>query len=322
MSKIHRRVAQSLTEYINVVEKLSPCTTSGLWFRGQSNALYQLTPGVLRKTTLITDGLGQPIKEGQIVRASGSLVTAPNPERMLAEFKRQARPFLEWPLTNDFEWMFLAQHHGLPTRLLDWSTNALVALYFAASNAPVRSGNGDEACMKFLDADESELRDDGFAIFIIDPGAINQVCCNIADPIDVSGDPERWSHYLAPANHEIDAYAPICVIAPHISSRIRAQSGTFTLHGSNVHPLDWYTILRPLVTKVFIPYTATKAVRETLRMMGMTRGFVYPGMTSIASDIAAAEMIRHEAEKQSYFKKVEEDASRKSTKVRKSKRKK
>lgn len=298
-------MAQSITEYMTVVDNLSPKTLSGLWFRGQSKAEHRLSPGALRNITLTTDGRGQPISEGQIVRSSGSRVASINSERMLAEFKRQARPFMQQSFVNDFEWMFLAQHHGLPTRLLDWSTNALVALYFAISGAIATAGDGKQACQEFMDPDGNEFRDDGFAVFVIDPGAVNVVTCGVADPIDISNFADEWAHYLNPTAHTHEAYTPICVVAPHISPRIRAQSGVFTLHGANVWPLDYYEKLRPIITKIFIPYTSTRIIRESLSKIGINRSFIYPGLDSVAIDVSAAEWIRHEAEKAAYFASVE-----------------
>ena len=82
-------------------------------YRGVSKKSYQLIASVGRRPDL---------KPKMVLHYE---------ETIFSEFKRRAPAFLDVRPASELEWLCLAQHHGLPTRLLDWTSNALVALFFA-----------------------------------------------------------------------------------------------------------------------------------------------------------------------------------------------
>lgn len=172
-----RRAVELVQSYVAwVAERPSPRYV----FRGQS-APRPLIPTIGRNAARY-----KPEKERQL----------------LSEFKRNAVPFLEGRSVNsDWEWLSIAQHHGLPTRLLDWSTNAMVAAYFANQSLPTDGKYG--------------------VVFAVRPSqyvVVELVSGGEDDPFSLG---------------DIGFIFP-----PALAARIASQRGMFSVHPSPTTPLD------------------------------------------------------------------------------------
>jgi len=128
-----------------------PCK---LLYRGQGDDRWNLTPGMLRKGMSSTADM-QVFKEWAYIETfvrhcdSIGLVIPNDSPAFRDKFLNQNNPtgpggsVSEWPPTEMLPLMALAQHYRLPTRLLDWSTRAYVAAYFAISDALAKKVDAD-----------------------------------------------------------------------------------------------------------------------------------------------------------------------------------
>jgi truncated hemoglobin YjbI len=112
-------VIETLSDYLNITNK-----GSGLvLFRGHADAhSWMLAPTLARCVG--------PHSKLNLARLGG---WAKLEQHILERFRRHAEPHLTNRPDANIDWLVLGQHHGLPTRLLDWSENPLIALYFALS---------------------------------------------------------------------------------------------------------------------------------------------------------------------------------------------
>lgn len=299
MIKENLFIIKTLDEYLDIIKQISK-KEELIWFRGQSNANYQLIPSGLRILRPIEDIRGNKITNGQYSLSEGDKVTGLNLDKIFRRFKDESLEFINGNVpVNDFDWLFLMQHYGAPTRLLDWTTNSLVGLYFAM---PEYFTINDKS--EFYDSIEEEffdsgLSDKGAAVFIINPNKINNESTGvkingkfdtIKEPIDLSLETNInfWQYYLEPMKHGT-AYSPICILPPHKDQRMINQSSVFTLHGANIWPIDYYTVFRPLIYKIFIPYRYISEIKAELREHGITHKFIYPGLDGLCKTLLEEE---------------------------------
>lgn len=129
----------SWNDLATLVEHFSYFSAHDWLFRGVTDAAHELVPKVGRpQTRAIKEDLATKTKNRVPYRAADEVA-------VFQMFKQQARSHLSPSPTTDLEWLAVAQHFGLPTRLLDWTESLLVAAWFAVEKAGAKSPKADSA---------------------------------------------------------------------------------------------------------------------------------------------------------------------------------
>lgn len=134
--KMDEKYISSVADYLNILEELGEEYPSSPWmnnpidsnflFRGMENREYKLLPSVYR---CVKDN------DGGLCITNDKYLSLTSEKKIIQKFIQEASAYVPRLDAHDYiRWAELAQHHGVPTRFLDWTENPLVALYFACES--------------------------------------------------------------------------------------------------------------------------------------------------------------------------------------------
>lgn len=181
------KLVRSVSDFLNEIQD----KPHGKWlYRGQIDFSWGLIPKLDRPYFLL--------KRGGLSRSKYETW-------LLSQFKRRSRPFLKVIPQNDWEWTALAQHHGLPTRMLDWTTNPLVALFFSIFSSD-GSKDGVIASYKYNDSpvrvEEMETPIGTKRRLVYEPSLIDQRI--ISQQAILTSEPETIKEESLPKGRELE----------------------------------------------------------------------------------------------------------------------
>ncbi len=273
------KVITTIKEYLAIVDSFKGGRERA-WYRGQSNTKYQLEPSLFRHKKQVVDPQDADLPRTLV---PDDYIT-PDDLGTLPHFKKYYQLMNSgWEEYSEIDYLYLMQHYGIPTRLLDFSKDPLIALFFSVC----KTKDGKQPVDKTKDRIAEELsqshvlEDLGSSVFVIDPIYTNWESFPGKKKTKEVVDLSKYK-FSSLKNLEF----PVSVETTITNSRISAQSGVFLYFGSKVHPYDFYTIFNKRTLKILIPnYCREEIKKELNQYYGISYATVYPDIEGLTLDM-------------------------------------
>jgi hypothetical protein len=195
-------------------------------------------------------------------------------EHVMRNYIRYARPHVRSASTNDWEELFSAQHHGVPTRLLDWTYSPLVAAFFAT-----RPCDGQDRGRAVWRLDWQKIhRVFRFPSIALSPRDLDAL-------FEPGGHTSPWQ--LFSRGREASPFA--CLVEPpSLDERIVAQAAVFTMCSDKWAAFDEFLRshgLADALTKYIIPPQTVAKIRDQLDLVGVDERRLFPDLDGVAAAI-------------------------------------
>lgn len=205
---------------------------------------------------------------------------------ILRNFVRYSRPYLGSAAPDDWEVLVSAQHHGLPTRLLDWTYSPLVAAHFATLGGSEGGGRAPDR-----GGDRAVWRLDWHRVHeAFDFPPLSLFPQDVSRALGRAG--ARGAEGVSPWKlFEPDAARPpfACLIEPpSLDQRIVAQSAVFTLCSDTSRSLDRFLEehgLAEALTRLVIPAADVPRLRDQLDLVGIDERRLFPDLDGVAAQM-------------------------------------
>ncbi len=221
---------KSFIEYLEKIESNSNLGNDIILFRGQAED-KPLLPSIVRDTPDVD--------------------TTELEKEMLNDFIRRSGLLVDREMRSEWEWLIYAQHHGLKTRLLDWTSNPLVALWFACSNP------------YFMNIDSF--------VYILKGQKENLVDSNSKEsPFEI-----KFTRILKPTLN---------------NNRIVAQAGWFTAHryyhkAKRFVKLEYNDKLKDGISLIIIPSEIKPDILNKLSVYGVNNRTLFPDVVGLCNHL-------------------------------------